>query len=138
MIALAYAAARYLLTPDSFGAYGFYRGDALAERAMLPLSYGGEKSCAECHEKINLQIANSSHRDLGCENCHGPSQAHVVKSKDESLNPPKLHKSDFCLRCHLDNQSRPGKFPQIEEPDHSEGDSCFDCHQPHNPEEEPE
>jgi len=38
-----------LLAPDSFGVYGPYRADAIAEAAFVPIRHGTNASCFKCH-----------------------------------------------------------------------------------------
>ena len=123
--------ARVVLTPRSFGQYGWYRGDALMERASLPVEFAGKKFCAECHEPQSEKLAQSGHKTLSCEACHGPLQWHA----DDPLSK-KLRKEDAfadCLRCHQSNPSRPKWHKQIVAKDHYSGDKCIDCHPPHVP-----
>jgi hypothetical protein len=95
-IITTYILARYLLTPATFGQYGFYRGEALAELASLTPVFAGRKACLECHEDIQTKLSKAEHKTLGCETCHGVGQEHVD-------NPDvKLIKigDNGCLRCH--------------------------------------
>ena len=52
-IVTAYSIARYFLTPPSFGEYGWYRGEALAELATRQPVYAGKKACEECHSDMS-------------------------------------------------------------------------------------
>lgn len=130
-----YLVARTFFVPASFGDYGWYRSDALAERASLPRAYAGTETCGPCHEKAKAEMDSSPHKAISCESCHGASGDHVAKSEDKALFPQKISDGRFCIRCHLKNPARPAGFPQIKEPSHSDGDACVDCHAPHNPEE---
>ena len=132
-IVASYFMARWLLTPATFHAYGFYRGEALAEHMSPEPVYAGRKACAECHEDIIKKLVAKEHRSLGCETCHGVSQPHVE-------NPDvKLTKigDNHCLRCHENNGSRPAFIKQIVVKDHFRGDKCIGCHLPHQPTEMP-
>lgn len=128
-----YFIARSLLTPRSFGQYGWYRGDALAERASLPRSYAGKKECAECHDDKAAQLAKDRHKSLSCEVCHGPGQAHV----ENFDNKMALLATDRCLRCHESNPSRPAWHKQINPREHYPKDKCIGCHVPHAPSQMP-
>jgi len=65
--------------------------------------------CQSCHttgyglpggfEKLSTSAARF---DVGCENCHGPSAAHV---KDPKRHTPWIA-SDQCTRCH-DHENSP-------------------------------
>ena len=132
-IVSSYGMARYFLTPPSFGKYGFYRGDALQEMGGLPRTYAGRASCLECHPEAGEKLASSSHKQLSCEGCHGPGQAHT-----ENIDVPmlKLHYS-HCVRCHEANPSRPKTHKQVVTKDHYTGSKCTECHVPHAPTEVP-
>jgi hypothetical protein len=129
----SYMVARFFLTPESFGQYGWYRGNALRERASLPRTYAGKKACTECHEDKGLQLAKFAHKTLSCEVCHGPGQEHV-DNFDVKL-PVLTH--GHCLRCHETNPSRPAWHKQIDPREHYPGDKCTECHVPHAPSEVP-
>jgi len=36
--------------PKSFGQYGHYRGDALAELSSKPVVFAGHQTCEQCHK----------------------------------------------------------------------------------------
>jgi hypothetical protein len=135
-IVSSYMVARHFLTPESFGQYGWYRGDALMERASLPRTYAGKKACAECHEDEARQLSKYEHKTLSCEVCHGPGQAHVDSPDVDKLKPDKKNTTS-CLRCHEANPSRPNFQKQINVRDHYTGQTCKECHQPHAPSEVP-
>ena len=132
-IVSSYSVARYFLTPSSFGQYGWYRGDALVERASLPRVYAGRKACNECHSEKEQQLAKYSHKVLSCEVCHGPGQAHV-DNPDVKLT---ILNVSHCLRCHEANPTRPKWQKQINSRDHYSGEKCIGCHVPHAPSEVP-
>ena len=133
-IAVAYFTARHFLVPHSFGKYGWYRADALADYAALPLTYAGGETCAGCHDEVVVKMAKERHTSIPCQSCHGPSNMHC---EDPSVEVPKVKDLDFCVRCHLASPSRPEKFPQVVLADHYEGQACTECHSPHTPKEAP-
>lgn len=133
-IVVAYSVARFLLTPASFHRYGWYRGDALREVASQPPVYAGAAACAECHEAESQKLAEAEHKSLSCEVCHGPGQAHV--------DAPDAHRMvelsySHCIRCHEADPSRPPSHKQIDPADHYTGETCTECHVPHQPNEVP-
>lgn len=132
-IVVAYSGARYLLTPPSFGAYGWYRGNALEEIASRQPVYAGTKACDECHSEVLQKVAKFEHKTVGCESCHGVSQAHA---DNPDVKPVKLTDS-LCMRCHEANPSRPKWLKQIEINKHYTGQRCAECHSPHQPNEVP-
>ena len=132
----SYLVARYCLTPQSFGQYGWYRGDALNEIASREPVFAGRKSCLECHSDIFKKLLAAEHKGLSCEGCHGVSMAHTENPDNSQLNPQKMEMS-ACIRCHEANPSRPKWMHQIASRTHWPGQKCIDCHQPHQPSEVP-
>ena len=130
-IVASYVVARYFLTPSSFGQYGWYRGEALLERASLPVVFAGREKCAECHEPQNEQLLKAGHKTLSCEACHGPLQAHAADPV--STQTRKEDAFSTCLRCHEANPSRPKSHKQVVAKDHYSGQKCIECHPPHAP-----
>ena len=130
----SYLVARRLLTPPSFGQYGFFRGAAIQDIAgSRPLTFAGKKACEECHSEQFQKLEKGPHKSLSCEACHGPGQAHVD-------NPDlKLAILNFshCVRCHEANPARPKWHKQINSRDHYTGQKCTECHVPHIPSEVP-
>jgi len=122
---------RHVLVPRSFGQYGHFRGNALAEIATHPINYAGHKPCEDCHVDI-VEVKNAGkHIGVNCEACHGPQEKHVV---DPGEVVPKLPDTAvLCPRCHEANLAKPLKFPQVDSKDHSGGQPCKTCHQPHSP-----
>ena len=129
----SYVVARQLLTPPSFGEYGFYRGGALEEIASRTPVYAGKKSCDECHSDILETLAKGDHKTLSCEGCHGVGKDHAA---NPDILPAKLTGS-HCIRCHEANPSRPAWFRQITVRNHYTGQRCSECHVPHQPNEVP-
>lgn len=133
-IVVVYLTARYFLTPPSFGAYGWYRANALEERASQTPVYAGKQACDECHSEVLATLAAHKHKTLSCETCHGVGKAHAenpdVEFSKLSLTP--------CMRCHEANPTRPKWYPQITIKDHYTGERCTECHSPHEPNEVPD
>jgi hypothetical protein len=76
-IVAAYLVARYFLTPPSFGQYGWFRGEALAEIASREPLFAGRKACDECHSDETQKLAKFEHKTVSCESCHGTGKAHA-------------------------------------------------------------
>lgn len=132
-IVVTYMIAKTVLTPKSFGEYGWYRGVALDEIRSYEPVFAGRKACEECHSDIEETLVKGSHKTLSCEGCHGPGGTHA-------RNPDiKIDKRGYspCVRCHEENPSRPKWHKQINIKDHYTGDKCTDCHIPHDPSEAP-
>ena len=128
----SYLVARTLLTPQSFGQYGWYPGAALGQIASRTPVYAGKEACAECHTEIAQKLAHFEHKTLSCETCHGANRDHAV---NHDVAPLKVPESYF-LRCHEANVSRPKWFKQIVVKEHY-GEKCSDCHLPHQPSQSP-
>jgi hypothetical protein len=128
-----YSVARAFLTPSSFGEFGWYRGDALAEMSARQPVFGGRKACEECHADQVATLLKHEHKTLSCEGCHGAGQAHADNPdvKLEVLN------YSHCVRCHEANPSRPQWHKQIVSKSHYTGSKCTECHVPHMPLEVP-
>ncbi len=91
-----------LLVPDSFGVYGYYRTDAIAEAAVVPIRHGTNDSCFKCHSYEAKTHKKGHHKTISCEFCHGTWADHVDKGKKIGALPVKKEKeiTTLCLRCH--------------------------------------
>jgi uncharacterized CHY-type Zn-finger protein len=126
---VGFIALRALLVPRSFGEYGHYRGDAIAETAAQPVNFAGHQACETCHTDVAGVKNAGKHAHVNCEACHGALGKHA---DDPSVQPAKLEPAVLCVRCHGANGARPKSFPQITD-EHSAGLGCETCHQPHSP-----
>jgi hypothetical protein len=133
-IVVIYSIARYFLTPASFGQYGWYRGEALAEMASHEPLFGGKEACQECHSDEYQKVAKHEHKTLSCEGCHGPGGAHAQNPDVKVERKPEFGQ---CVRCHEANVSRPKWHKQIVSKSHYPGSKCTECHVPHAPSEVP-
>lgn len=117
--------------PKSFGLYGHYRAGAITDEAKKPRVYAGRASCARCHApQVEAKSANK-HAGLGCEACHGPLIEHAANPA--RMKPAKLDAKSLCPVCHEMNAARPKWFKQVKSVEHSSGEACDTCHQPHAP-----
>ena len=128
---------RGFLVPRSYGTFGPYRADNVAEqmKARVP-AHAGPASCAPCHEKQAKARAAGGHRSVSCEVCHAPLLRHVADG--QVTGPMPIDRSfTLCARCHRRIQGRPEKFPQVvleqHVPSKVEGAVCLECHDPHSP-----
>jgi hypothetical protein len=126
-----FLAARRALVPADFGAYGFYRGGALAEIAALPVHYAGQQACLDCHDDVGTARRGGRHEKIACEACHGPLSKHA--SGDPGAKPNALSPRRLCLTCHTKSAGKPDAFPQITPSEHGDDAACTVCHQPHSP-----
>jgi len=128
--------ARAHFVPKSFGEYGHYRGDALAEQSTKPISYAGHQACEDCHSDVLGVKRAGKHAGVNCEACHGPLVKHA---EDPAAVVPQLPDTAvLCPRCHEENIAKPRTFPQVASTQHSGHTACKRCHQPHSPLLEPE
>jgi hypothetical protein len=128
---LAFFGMRAFLVPKSFGQYGHYRGDALAEVAAHPVNFAGHQACEDCHTDVLEKKKSGRHAHVNCEACHGALAKHA--EDPGSVQPAKLDTAVLCVRCHEANIAKPKGFPQVVSADHSTGLPCDTCHQPHSP-----
>lgn len=117
--------------PKSFGKYGYYRGDALAEITARPIAYAGHETCEGCHPDVTETKGKGVHARVNCEACHGPLAKHA--DDPASVTPQKPDVAHLCVRCHSENIAKPQGFPQVDAKEHSGGQLCSNCHQPHSP-----
>jgi uncharacterized CHY-type Zn-finger protein len=129
--AIAFVVVRTILVPRSFGEYGHYRGNAIAEIAAQPVKFAGHQSCESCHADVAGVKSKGMHVSVNCEACHGALAKHA--DDPTTVVPPKLDTAVLCVRCHEANGARPKDFPQIVVKRHNAGLSCETCHQPHSP-----
>ena len=128
---LVFLLVRGSLVPKSFGRYGHYRGNALAEIASRPIAYAGHQACENCHGDVVEVKSKGKHKSVNCEACHGPLAKHV--DDPAAVQPAKLDTTSLCPRCHTANAAKPKNFPQVSPEDHSGGAPCDTCHKPHTP-----
>lgn len=133
---------RALLIPRSYGLYGAYRHDNVAEQASArtPL-HGGKQACAECHDDRSAALAKGAHGAVSCEVCHAPLGTHVRKG--DLVAEMRVDRSfTLCARCHRKIDGRPATFPQVvleqhvveqQAPGPLGGKICLECHDPHSP-----
>ncbi len=120
----------FILPPALFSAKPHQAAAAVREMDK-PLHHAGADKCRECHEdQFDAKYAGS-HRNIGCENCHGPSAQHAVD--DTAEMPRKPREREFCLGCHAYDSSRPDGFPQVDPQKHNARKRCVSCHDAHDP-----
>jgi hypothetical protein len=130
--------ARHFLVPEDFGVHGdsftynFYRLGNVQEWKDFPAKYQGRERCAKCHEEEFEHNASSKHKNIQCENCHGPGVGHPKKIKKLPIDGSR----DLCLRCHQSlpyPSSQRGQLPAIDGETHKKKSECRRCHDPHLP-----
>ena len=111
-----------------------------AAKPAAASNYVGSDTCKTCHEDVYTQrFLRTPHYNLikegkhGCEDCHGPGQAHVEGGGDVSkiftfkgVAPSEI--SRRCLSCHEFSQEH-GNWTRSAHA--SNGVTCINCHSPH-------
>ena len=96
-----------------------------AQTSTDPARFREAGVCSRCHVAQVLEWSTSRHTNanVACQNCHGPSKAHVANERNEA-KPDRLPRAAaiaaLCQTCHV-----PGC------PKTSRRDACESCHHPH-------
>jgi cytochrome c553 len=122
---------RLVVLPPSMVSAKPHPEAAVAREMAKPVRHAGVASCRECHEEQFQEKYGGAHRNINCENCHGPSAAHAAD--ENAPKPPRPREREFCLRCHAYDASRPNGFPQVDPQQHRPGKKCLSCHEAHDP-----
>lgn len=130
IVALVLLLRLVVLPPSMFSARPHQEAAVVREMAK-PVRHAGVAACRKCHEEQFQEKYGGAHRNIGCENCHGPSAAHAA-DKNTAL-PPRPREREFCLRCHAFDASRPNGFPQVDPQQHRPRKRCVSCHEAHDP-----
>ena len=145
--------AKFYFTDKSFGIYGHYRADAVAEIAADAPIYQGAASCQSCHGERYAMWLKGVHKVVTCETCHGAAAKHPsakpaappapvdprMRSRiaAERLDHVKLmipaDTVKLCTLCHEKTPGRPAMQKQIEVSSHAGAQQCVVCHNPHSP-----
>ena len=153
-LVIGYLIGRVFLVPESFGQYGYYRGDNLQEQMdiSVPRHGNGMESCGFCHEEKVVAISETPHRVINCETCHAPLRTHVQYDSIENfLEDPSSYDwtdemaiysaQELCIKCHDFQLAKPEDYTTIVVVEHLEErdmelgpDVCLECHDPHDPE----
>lgn len=149
---IVFLVVRGLMIPDSYGEFGHYRGDNVAEQRAKSPVHGRLDSCDSCHAKQAETIHRGKHSTVPCQDCHAPLNAvnpgypkeppvpHTDGNKKKTAAMPVNRKARLCERCHEKLESKPKGFPQVVPAEHlqqvggEDGDeACVNCHTPHDP-----
>ncbi len=135
--------ARQILTPESMGQYGHYRGADIVDQKNVAVRLQTNESCFQCHKPIRKIHKAGIHGTVSCEICHGPYGDHIQDGKKIGTLPVKRGKeiTQLCLRCHNKViQARPREsikmvgLPQhLEEKQVRLDHTCEQCHMVHDP-----
>lgn len=130
--------ARQIIVPSDFGAhergymYGWHRKSNEAEWKAVRVKYKTTALCKDCHLNKYNELVASPHRNISCENCHGPNFDHPKDPIGFNIDRSRA----LCLRCHArlpypDNIR--GRIRGINPETHYSQAQCVMCHIPHNP-----
>lgn len=129
---------RAVYVPADFGThdrgytFGFHRLGNEQEWRDFPAKYQGSGYCNDCHADNVVTWGAAAHAMIPCENCHGAAFDHPDSPERLTIDRSR----DLCLRCHA-KLHMPGsdrhQLPGIDDAQHNPGESCSDCHNPHNP-----
>jgi len=142
--------AKFYFTDKSFGVYGYYRADSVAEIAAAAPIYQGAAYCQACHRERFTQWSTGIHKVVTCETCHGAAGKHPdgkppVSSDARTHNLIASARYDqfelsipadtvkLCTLCHEKMPGRPAMQRQIEVSTHAGAQACIACHNPHSP-----
>ncbi|MBT4863883.1 MAG: hypothetical protein HON53_02020 [Planctomycetaceae bacterium] len=149
------------LVPETYGEQGPYRAAALEKLASKPSVLVSDSVCLKCHADVGEERAESLHKAVSCNHCHGLGREHVVQAQKAAKTPgltidsAKEWDGNFmthidlfitqdratCLVCHESMVGMPEGFKQINVAEHLEDmgaeevkgrDVCFECHMGHD------
>jgi cytochrome c553 len=127
--ALALAAKRFF-TADSFYQYGHYRANSVPEIAAQEPAFQTPRYCQSCHAERYAEWSAANHKTVICEVCHGAAKGHP---QQVAKLPIPADTRKLCTLCHEAMPGRPRAQPQIDLAQHSGGQQCVICHNPHAP-----
>ena len=150
---VVFIGAKAYFTAESFGMYGHYRADSVAEIAAATPIYQGSKYCKSCHSKRHAEWSTNIHKAVTCEACHGAAGKHPATGKPSIPTDKRTHSLiaskryseptdklsvpadtvKLCTLCHEKMPARPATQPQIDVSKHAGTQQCVVCHNPHSP-----
>jgi hypothetical protein len=119
------------IVPESFKDPAFQVASVIARETAREPHFVGADACGLCHAEQRELKAAGYHRNVACETCHGPGEAHVASPVEAKPIAPRGR--EFCPACHAYDVSRPLGFPQINPAAHNPLEACITCHRPHDP-----
>jgi cytochrome c553 len=122
--------AKWYFTAESFYQYGHYRADSVPEIAAQELAFQTPHHCQGCHGERHAQWSANNHKTVSCEVCHGAARGHP---QETARLPIPADTRKLCTLCHEAMPGRPRTQPQVALAQHSGGQQCVVCHNPHAP-----
>jgi predicted CXXCH cytochrome family protein len=89
--------------------------------------------CGDCHD--SSQLADPTHWNLSCSNCHrlhGAAQPGLVAERNTDLLCQQCHDSPALLPTHEPGQRPPYSPQMVRREAHESGGSCLGCHPAHD------
>ncbi|MFQ5987609.1 MAG: hypothetical protein ACE5H6_02035 [Dehalococcoidia bacterium] len=108
VLGIGFLLVRWIFIPESFGQYGFYRGENVAEWADWPTQYAAVPECGVCHQQRYDTWVNSKHSSVSCENCHGPAQNHAQTGTPLVFDVAR----ELCGLCHAETLAEAAEIIQ--------------------------
>ena len=96
-------AVRTVYVPDDFGVgergymYGWHRNANVEDWKKVKVKYLGREYCQDCHADRYESIMANQHKNIQCENCHGPAVDHPDDLPKLAIDRSRA----LCLRCHF-------------------------------------
>jgi cytochrome c553 len=122
-------AAKAYFTVDSFYEFGHFRANSVPEIAAQVPVLQTPSYCVACHAERHALWSANAHKTVICEVCHGPANGHPQQRK----MPVPTDTIKLCSLCHEKMPGRPAAQPQVDIAQHSSGQQCIVCHNPHAP-----
>jgi cytochrome c553 len=122
--------AKWYFTVESFYQFGHYRADSVPEIAAQEPVFQTPRYCQSCHGERHAQWSANNHKTVTCEVCHGAAKGHP---QEIPRLPKPADTRKLCTLCHEAMPGRPGTQPQVALAQHSGGQQCVVCHNPHAP-----
>jgi hypothetical protein len=92
--------------------------------------------CFVCHFNYSMETLAVSHAqaNVGCESCHGSSDAHC--SDEDNITPPdvmypKSEINQSCMECHNRDRINTEHHASLFSEQESKSEFCTDCHGDH-------
>ncbi|GAB6174267.1 cytochrome c [Paradesulfitobacterium aromaticivorans] len=137
LIVVAFIIFRTAFVPKSFGVYGFYRGDNVAEWTNFSVKHSqglDSATCVQCHSDKGTIKSTGVHQTVNCESCHSAAGQHAQTPFAQDVKPSKDNSRASCLICHEQLSARPEQvIRQVDGTKHNGDAQCITCHGPHSP-----
>src|ERR1700760_2448256 len=93
---IVFLVVRGYVVPKSFGQYGHYRANAIAEIGARPVRYAGHEACETCHTEISDVKKKGKNEHVNWRAGHEPLAKHA--EDPSSVTPVKPDTAVLCAR----------------------------------------